>query len=705
MSSTSLNGEYRPAGSFFLEKIAFVILSIFVVLFPILTVPSSWISFAYTKLAVVTLAVGLVLVLFIIQALQKGSMIVYGRSLLVAFVALPIVMLASAFRTSHVTGSLIGVGSEFDTVYAVGMGFLLVYLTSLVFSTKQRIFKAYILFFLTFIGVAIFHLARFVFGGTFAGLQEVLPTMSSNTIGSWSDFGIYSGLAVLLSFITLEFFPLQRVLKIFCSITLAMSLTLMVITNFKAMVVTAAFSLTLSVLIGMIALFVVVYVLSKNYEKTAQSLDTLHNNGTRRIPIASLIVLVVAVVSTIAMSPLTSLVYKNIRISAVEVVDIRPTFGTTLNIAKSVVFSDPWHAFLGVGPNRFYTAWALYKPLSINQTPFWNADFGYGSGYLPTFFSTTGIAGILGWVLFLGALMYFGIKGVFAKNKDSFSQYLMLSSFVCAMYLWMLAFFIVTGPVPLFLAFFFSGLLFASLVCEKIIATYEYHWTAHPKKSFVTVLLLVSALIGAVSIAGVWTYSFSGAVLAEKAAAYAYQGNLSEAEDRLISSLRYRNSDTYLRMLTQVKLAQLKQALDAQASPELKAAAPQMLSDVLAIARQAAVAVDSSNYQNWILLGAVYESAGLLGVEGAGDYALQSYMYASELLPTSPLADLLIARLYVYAKDQTQALRFVEQALQKKPDSQDAQNLLEQIKSLQVAAPEQTVLPDQPKTPRAKTTQ
>src|SRR3989338_8177488 len=55
---------------------------------------------------------------------------------------------------------------------------------------------------------------------------------------------------------------------------------------------------------------------------------------------------------------------------------------------------------VGSGPNQFVGEWLMSKPSAVNQTIFWNTDFNYGVGLIPTFIVTTGLLGIIAWLIF-----------------------------------------------------------------------------------------------------------------------------------------------------------------------------------------------------------------------------------------------------------------------------------------------------------------
>ncbi|MEN9649683.1 MAG: hypothetical protein RL094_650 [Candidatus Parcubacteria bacterium] len=667
------------------EKLSLIIISAFVGLIPLLVLPQSLIGFSYVKIALATYSILAACILFLAQSVSEGSLLLKPRKVLIALFAVPVVTAFAALTSPHVSGGLIGLGFEFDTVYFLSLGFLLVILCSYLFSTKQRVFTAYLTFFVGFIVIAVVHLLRFAMGVNFLGLQTLLPTMASNTVGAWNDFGAYAGLGVILSFITLELVTLSKAFKWILSAVLVLSLILLGIANFYTFFDSTLFAVPATVIVGLVALFVFVYTVSANYKQSrktdgvdgAPALKKKYN-----LPIPSFIVLVFAVVFTIGAQPITAFLYEKIGISQTEVVDVRPTLNATFQVGAKVVESGVVDALFGVGPNRFFASWALFKPGAVNNTIFWNTDFNYGSGYIPTFFVTTGILGFLAWLFFLGIVFFYGWKGAFAGLKDKFSQYLIVSSLLASGYLWLMAFLTVTGPVILLLAFFFTGLLFASLYRENILTTSEFSWISNQKKGFVAVLFSIIIMIAAIAVAFTWTRHFAASLNMNKAIQSANGGDIPTAEKYLAMALQKDLNDAYLRSFSQFRLLQLRQVFEQSKKAELTEKNATFLNDALLASREAALVVNPSNYQNWILLGSIYESAGLLGVDGSGILAKQAYEQAKVLNPTSPLPDLLIARLFAYAQDAKGATDQLQQALLKKADFSEALSLLSQIQSL-----------------------
>ena len=133
--------------------------------------------------------------------------------------------------------------------------------------------------------------------------------------------------------------------------------------------------------------------------------------------------------------------------------EVRPSFQGTSEVLKESFKENP---VLGFGPNSFLNSWLLFKPDGVNSTIFWNFDFTYGVGIIPTFITTTGILGMISWILFFGLLLYTGFRYIFIKTSNPFSRYLIVSSFLASLYLWIVNISYVSSAAIFFLSFFFT---------------------------------------------------------------------------------------------------------------------------------------------------------------------------------------------------------------------------------------------------------
>ncbi|MES3005974.1 MAG: hypothetical protein V4664_03445 [Patescibacteria group bacterium] len=659
-----------------LNKLPFWLLSLLIVLLPIFVIPSSLVGFLFSKILLLTTIVLISVVLSLFAIIKSGKISLPNWKVITILAIVPLLTIVSSFLSIHRPSSLIGSGAEFDTSHFIVLGFLLIALVAAFFQSKQRIFWAYLAILGMFVVVSIFHIIRFVAGPDMLNIGGAFSTVVANTLGAWSDLGIYAGLAIILSFITIEFLDVGKKLKLAFYGALILGLALLSVTNFYIISNVFGFAIPLTFLVGFIALLVFVYILSLNYR------------SSKKMPKASLLVLVFCTVMTIGSSTIATFIYSKIGITQNDVIDVRPTFQGTYGVARDLIGQgDVVRVLFGVGPNRFFAAWGLFKPAGVNQTVFWNSDFNYGVSYVLTTIVTVGILGFLAWLVFLAATFWSGIRSVFVGTKDKFSVYIIVSSLLASMYLWFIAFFSMVTVTTLVFAFFFTGLLAASLIRENVIKIKEYSWISSQKKGFVSVLILILLLICTVAWAFGWTQRFVAAIEISKAGVVlTTPENIAESEALIASAIqRAPSHDPYLRSYAQAKLIELQLVLKQSGKNELDEKTKPIITQAV-YAAETAAQQNPTDYHNYIFLGQVYQTAGLLGVEKAGDAALNAYKQAYALIPSSPLPAYLAGYLYALAKDSASAKAALQQSLQLKPDFQEAYALYSELEKANPSA-------------------
>ncbi len=652
-----------------IQRVPFWLLSILLVFIPIFVIPFSFSDFLFGKMALLTAVVLISVIISVFTAISQGGISLPGWRSLVVISIVPVATIASSLLSTYRSASLMGLGSEFNTAHFILLGFILICLVAANFQSKQRIFWSYIGILGIFSLVSLFHVIRFIFGPETFSFGGIFSSVVSNTVGGWNELGVYAGLAIILSFITIEFVEIGNKLKWAFYTALILGLGLLAVTNFYVTTELFGLNTPLTVLVGLVSLFVFVYFISMNYR------------SSKKMPVASFIVLVFCIIMTIGSSPIATYINEKAGIKQSDVLDVRPTASGTYTVAKELITKGGVvRAIFGVGPNRFAAAWGMFKPAEVNKTIFWNTDFNYGVGYIPSFVITVGILGLLAWLFFLVAIFWAGIRSAFAGIKDKFSLYLIISSLLASFYLWVIALFTVVGITILVLAFFSTGLLAASLIREKAVRVKEYTWKTSQKKGFVAVLALILVLIGTIAWGFEWSQRYVASMEIKKASSVLKgEENIPEAEALVATAIkRSPTNESYLRTFSQLKLIELQADFKKTGKNELTEKNRPILEQAIGTA-EAAVRQNPTDYQNFIFLGQVYQTAGLLGIEKAGDAALSAYQQAHNLIPSSPLPAYLAGYLYTLAKDSANAKTVLEQALQLKPDFEEAYNLYAEL--------------------------
>jgi tetratricopeptide (TPR) repeat protein len=343
------------------------------------------------------------------------------------------------------------------------------------------------------------------------------------------------------------------------------------------------------------------------------------------------------------------------------------------------------HPIFGIGPNRFSDAWVMAKPANVNTTPFWNTQFNYSIGLIPTFLITTGLIGFLLWIGFFAYFLWLGFRSLFTKKSNPFAEYLTVSSFIIALYFWIFAIAYVPSATLLFLTFFFTGLFLASIADTGLIKRWTFDFSTDPKISFVSVLVfVVLLLIGLMAIYGI-TRRFVAVIYYNQALIEANSnGSVSAAQNDLLRAIEFHADDLSYRTLAQLDLISIKSLISQPQRSQT--AAQSQFQQLLSQAEAAASAAQNANpndYQNSLTLGQVAESVVPLNVAGASTTALADYERAQKLDPTDPSIYLQMAQLGVDENNPAVAEQYIASALKLKNDYTNAIFLLAQIQVAQ----------------------
>jgi len=656
------------------EKLSFLILAITAFLVPMFFLPTSILSFQFSKSLLVFLGISLAFIVFLLSVLKSGKFElptgwVFGGAGLVVFTTF-----LSAVFSGTVKMSLIGYGFEIGTFSFILAMFLFMFLVSTLYRTKERIFYAYLLFFVSFLVIAFYHLARLLLGPGFLSFGA-FNTNIANAVGRWNDLAIFFGLAVVLSLVTFETLSLSKLFRWLLYVILTVSLIFLAVVNF----------FTVWFVVGVFALTFFVYVFSFNSAEGLRDSQTNSNIlknisprlATKRISYHSLIVLLVSAIFLIANAQIGNFLATKLGISNLEV---RPTMQSNYDIAKGTFKS---HLLFGAGPNRFTNEWLIQKPVAVNQTVFWDTDFNYGYGLIPTFVVTTGLLGSISWTIFLALFVFVGFKLIFANGQDVFYRYLGISSFLVSLFLWIMAVLYVPSISIVTLTFFFTGLFFASAYAQGVLKTRSLSFFANPRLSFVAVLVLILVLIA--------TLAFGYLIFQKSLSSYYFQksvgvvntsGDIENASKLMLRALSLSQDDLYWRALTQINLLQLNQLLAKQnqsteaVSDSVKQEFQRLIADTL-FSADSAISRDNTNYQNYLSRAGVYAS--IVQLEGAYDKAKEAYDLALKYNPKGPAIYLALAQLEFSKGDYKNARENIIKALQLKNNYTDAYFLLAQI--------------------------
>lgn len=653
-------------------------------LLPIFVVPVFNINFFYAKFGLVTVAVLVAAITLTLQVLSDRQVERYSLLNFGLIFILPIAYTISSFFSNPRGMSFMGNGAEIDTAYFFFLGSVLMYLASRAFRAKHTVFLLTLgMVFVSSI-VSLFHVLRFIFGPEFLSLG-LFTTVTANTIGGLNELSIYAGLGVILCILALELASIQKSIRIALYVSLVLSLALMSVSNFNLQ--NNLFGLGVGIsLSAIVALFSLVLFIHKKVASV-----------NSKLPVVSLTVLLVSLVFTIAIAPISNFVLPKIGITQNDVLDVRVAPLAGLTVAIETYKDGIKDALVGVGPNKFFIAWGKHKPVdpqnSVNTTPFWNVDFNAASGVVSTSFVTVGILGLLAWILFFALLGYYVVrllKKVAEPDKDPAAVFVAWVVSAGSIYLWLVSILFTSGPTILFLAFVFTGLLLATLVREEIISTKIVQWDIRTYwKGFSATFAMILLISIFMYIGYVWQQRVYAAIQIQGAAQMlqADSTKITEAEVLALKAINTYFNTSDLRLASEIALIRsVKLIGENQGIVPAEKLTQEVVNDIsfsINAARRAAIDRGvSPDYRDWLQLGKAYEAATFLGATSTATLAVESYAQAERLNPTSPVAPYLIGRLYTFARGFDIAEIKLKRAIELKPDYTEAVTLLNSINEL-----------------------
>ena len=628
------------------------------VLLPLFFVPAFGFAIDTGKALFLAAMVLLSFLFWLLARLKGGSLSLPLSPLLPLAGLIVAVFIVSALFTPAPQNSFYGLVYETGTTASIAVLFILMFLSSLFLGSNRIAIYLYQSLLVVFGIVFLFWISR-LSGVDVLSFNGLFEGKTGNLVGKWNDLGVFAGFIALLSLITLEKVSLSKRMTVLLYCALAASLAMLSVVNFYLV----------WFVLGIFSLVLFVY----HFSSARFAKDKTNNAAGRAFSYPSTIVLVASLVFVIAGGAVGGFINEKLGIAQLEV---RPSWASTGIILKETIKEHP---LFGSGPNRFAHEWAQFKPESVNNSPFWNTEFRLGIGLLPSFVVTTGVLGAVSWGLFLVFFLYSGVRSLFAPSREMRLEYIIFSSFILALYLWIISFFYVPTVAMFALAFLITGMFIGALTEAGVVKRYTFSYFEDPRAGFISVLILSVLIIGTAT-AG---YAFSKKILALKhfqagRAAFA-AGDLAGAEEKIKKAVAQNQSDTYYRSIAEIKTQQLSAFLArTDVSPEaVRAEFQAMLGDTIAAGQQA-VQIDRTYYANWLTLARVY-GAVVPFVAGAYENARIALAESLALYPKNPVILFEHARLEIANQNFGEARRYIREALTMKPDYANAIFLLARV--------------------------
>lgn len=639
----------------------------------VVIIPGNSVSLFGTKVSILATGALVALITFIIARLVRGNVVFPPLALLGTLWLVPLAYgVSTLFSGVNQTHALFGVEFETDTLGFILIMAVLATLTALALRQASH----YQLFFKVLLGTyAVVVLAQI--GFIIAAKMGMQVSAINNLVGSFSDLGFIAGLGVGLSLLAMRFLTLSSRAKIALWVAIFAGLFLIVLAN----------AVLVWVLLGLISLGLFIEAIMRRrtggHDADLEGVSTLSadeevepaGSESRSIG-APLVVLLVALFFLIGGATIGNAFASSL---GINVIDVRPSWQATFEVGSHTYTASP---LFGSGPNTFVQQWLKYKDRALNDTVFWNVDFATGIGSIPTSFITTGIIGVLAWLIFIGFFLYSGVRALlFRMPQDTFMRFVSLASFTGASYVLIAAFFSSPGPVIMALGFFFIGLFISSLRYGKGRLDWGVVFSKNPRIGFAIVFLMTLLLLASVgSIYVVLGRYMANAAYGEAAQALA-AGNVDGADAAIVRSVTFAPSERAYQLSAAAGIERMRRiANDTTLSPSIAQQQFQAALSGAVNAGLAATQLGPNDYQNWVVLGTVYQSVTSLGIAGSYENAKNAFERAITLNPTSPVLPYVISQLEIAKGNGKAAEERLLAAVTLKRDYIPAIVLLSQLK-------------------------
>lgn len=618
-------------------------------LLPLFFIPLTFIPLDYGKIVFVLFGLGFAGVFWSLLLLRTGKFHIAAPFALVSFLLVGLSGVVSSLLSGDMRDSLLG--DDFG-VYTALFSLLLALIAlslPLFEQTKTSIMRLYIVFAISSVCIALFHIVRLVFGVDVLSFG-IFDSATTSVVGTWNDVALFFGLTILLSLIALEQLPLTRSGQIFFAGVVLLSLCMLAAVNFFAV----------WVVLALVSLSLLMYDLTKN-RFADKTLPLGISQKKESVPslITAIGVFVVSIVFIIGGSAVGGALSK---MTGITYLEVRPSFEATVDIGRAVYAQD---ALVGIGPNKFIDAWRLYKDGAINESVFWVTDFSGGNGFITTAFVTTGIFGAVAWILFLVLFLYAGIR-MLVKNvyADRFWYFIGSSAFASALYIWIMAFLYVPGSLMLMLGALFTGIFFCAYTALVPTRGIEISVFENRKATFMLVGFAMFVIVGTTT--GMYylsqhvtsLYTFGRAITDLNKGA-----PLASTEEGIARAYAQYPNELYALQVGAYQLAKINAFAQLESlTPEQQQELQSSIANAISAGRIVTES-DPTDAQGWSLLASVYSLLAGAGVEGAAERASEALTQAHTVDPKNPSYLLREAQLRTLAKDTSGARQKIVDAV------------------------------------------
>ncbi len=645
----------------FFNRLTQGLLVLGVAILPLFFIPGFPMLTQSVKSHLLIMVVCAALATYSLAVLRRGSLTLRVPSLVLAWGGVTLSGIIAGLLAPQTTVAFVGSQIEIHTVGFLLGAFLLMVMMGVFKDSKMSVVILYGSLCVTAVVLTLIHLARLVFGiNAFSFGLTTSPV--ATLLGSFNDLALFFTIVIIVGLIALLQLTLPRMIEVFVLMTIICSLVMLGVINF---------SMTWYV-VGFFSLLLLLFTLTKG---------RVGSVGPIKPPVSLLVVLALsitcltAIIFVVGGAALSGYINNKTGVSYLEV---RPSIAATLDVIKGVYDE---RMFIGAGPNHFHEAWLQYKDQSLNATLFWNTPFFAGNGYIPTWFVTSGVLGVISWLVFLGLLFWQGIRVLLRPTvTHHFWYFIATISFAVATFVWMTALVYVPGVVILTLGVVATGLFAVSYEVLQGKSFPAFNLLRDSRTGFVLIVGVMMAIVTVVTV----EYYVIRQVLSIKTFAAAISTpagdqQLSIITGSVVSAYNLYPNDAYVRDLTQY-YGQAIATIAAKSNPS--PADVEQFNTLTTAALEAgstAISNRSSDARNWSVRGDIYQLLARLQIEGAYDRAKADFGEAARRDPQNPYYDLQVALLEASKNNTAGARAALGQAIQKKPNYTEALSALTEL--------------------------
>lgn len=621
-----------------LDKIIKVSLYSIVFLMPLWFLPYTSSVLEFNKQALLVLLTFVSLFAWLLKSLVRGEItfkkIKLSGVVLVFLIVAGLSTWLSLYRYASFWGWPLSIASSFLTTLSLCIFFLLLINNF----EKEDIFGMLFLLILSAFLVSTLSLwqlfGKFMFPFSFA------QSTSFNTVGTINSLSVFVG--ALLPLVLSLLFISKKLVKFLFSIFCFVAMVLMLIVNFWVG--------WFAVLVG--SIIILVFGISRK-ETFKMSWLT--------IPMLFLVIAIFFGIFKVGLPGLPA-----------TPLEVSPSQKASLDIAQRVIRKSP---IFGTGPGTFNYNYSQFKPETVNQTAFWAVRFSSATSEVLEYLATSGLFGFMSFIAILGVFFRKGLKRlVNQKEKKESLGAMELYDWILSMGIFaswvslIVSMFLYPANLVLKFLFWFLTAVMAVLIEDNKVKTWKLETasTASIGFSFLFILILIMGL-GLFFMQGQRYY----AEIKYGQGLQAWQsGDNTEAINAILSAVSQTGGkqDNYWRDLSQIYLLQAQEEL--QNTERDKEETGKVVSALISNAvnsGKAATDTAPSNVANWIVRGFVYRQ--VIGViDGAGDWAVDSYEKALGLEPNNPYVLTELGRVYIAKKEVESAREKFREAIGAKSD-------------------------------------